>query len=436
MPEDISLNDVNSEFEEKVCTIADEVLTILKELSLENKKQINSKSIAERMVWKESVKSLLSGSNTKARENEMEADCLKEVTDMLLDKFTCLVPSHMADTLGSIKEEIHNNQAAGCSRDWLDSPVKVIKKYIDSLSNRNRELEDFMKQTMDYLANTEVHMTDELSTQQDSFNEDSKFADNISSNMNEIQQGVAQTSDLSQIKMAVMGRIENINKGIEQKRDRDMKRLQDTENTLEEMSKRMSDIKREADEIRKKSEEIEYDAIRDGLTGLYNRKAYDQRLTETLADVNRYEVTISMMICDIDFFKKINDTHGHTIGDLALKKLATLLKERLRINDFISRYGGEEFVILLPHTDLAGGKKAAEGIRSYIDKSSFSYKGEKIPMTISVGVSTFKKGDDSSSVFERADNALYLAKRSGRNAVKTEDEVESNSVNANAVNAN
>ncbi len=435
MPEEINLNDVNSEFEEKVCTIADEVLTILKELSQENKKQINSKSIAERMVWKESVKSLLNSGNTQARTSEMEADCLKEVTDMLLDKFTCLVPSHMAETLGSIKEEIHTNQAAGRGKDWLDSPVKVIKKYIDSLSNRNRELEDFMKQTMEYLGNTEVHMSDELSSQKNQFKEDSKFADNISSNMNEIHQGVTNTGDLSQIKMAVIGKIENINKGIEQKREQDMKRLQDTENTLEEMSKRMSDIKREADEIRKKSEEVEYDAIRDGLTGLYNRKAYDQRMTEILADVNRYDVTISMMICDIDFFKKINDTHGHKIGDLALKKLATLLKERLRINDFISRYGGEEFVIILPHTDLAGGLKAGEGIRSYIDKSSFSYKGQTIPMTISVGVSTFKKGDDNSSVFERADNALYLAKRSGRNSLKTEDDVDSNSVIPDAVNA-
>ncbi len=129
------------------------------------------------------------------------------------------------------------------------------------------------------------------------------------------------------------------------------------------------------------------------------------------------------MLCDIDFFKKINDNFGHQIGDLALKKLAVLLNERLRKNDFISRYGGEEFAIILPHTNLDGAFNAGEGIRSYIDKSEFSYKNQTISLTISVGISSFMKGDNSNTVFERADSALYLAKRSGRNTVKTEKDV-------------
>ena len=147
-------------------------------------------------------------------------------------------------------------------------------------------------------------------------------------------------------------------------------------------------------------------------------------MSEVIADVNRYDATTSLMICDIDFFKKVNDTYGHKVGDLALKKLASLLQERLRVNDIITRFGGEEFAIILPHTTLDGAQKAGEGIRSYIDKASFSYKGEKIALTISVGVSQFRKQDDNSSVFERADSALYLAKNSGRNTVKTESDLE------------
>ena len=130
------------------------------------------------------------------------------------------------------------------------------------------------------------------------------------------------------------------------------------------------------------------------------------------------------MICDIDLFKKINDRYGHKVGDLALKQLASLLQDRLRVNDIITRYGGEEFAIILPHTDLKGAQKAGEDIRSYIDKASFSYKAQKIPLTMSVGVSAFRKGDNENSVFDRADSALYLAKNSGRNAVKTESDVE------------
>ncbi|KPK02671.1 MAG: diguanylate cyclase, partial [Nitrospira bacterium SG8_35_4] len=127
---------------------------------------------------------------------------------------------------------------------------------------------------------------------------------------------------------------------------------------------------------------------------------------------------------DIDYFKKINDSFGHKVGDLVLKKLSILLREKLRANEFISRYGGEEFAIIVPHAPLNEARKIGEGLRDYIDKFIFSYKDQKIPVTVSIGVSTFRPDDDCYTVFDRADEALYLAKRSGRNNVKTEDDVQ------------
>jgi len=129
------------------------------------------------------------------------------------------------------------------------------------------------------------------------------------------------------------------------------------------------------------------------------------------------------MVCDIDHFKKINDTYGHKVGDLTLKKIAGLLKERLRTNDFIARYGGEEFTVILNHTTLDDARKVGEDVREFIYNSSFSYKQQKIPVTISIGISFFVADDDSNTVFERADAALYFAKESGRNSVKTEKDV-------------
>lgn len=424
MSNEINLSNAKDEFEEKVVAVADEVLDILKELSQENKKQISSKLIAEKLYWKDSFKNLFSGSSSKESISTMDPDCLQELSNMVLDKFTELLPSHMSGNLGILKDSLHNKILEGASGEWLDSPLEIIKKYIDSLSGRNRELESFIKQTMSYLSNTESHMTSELSSQQKKFNDDREFENDISSSMNAVGENINSTEDLGRIKSIVMEKIKNINRGIETKRESDMNRLKETEKTLTEMTMRMSEIKQEADEIRIKSEEIEYESIRDGLTGLYNRKAYDQKMSEVIADVNRYDATTSLMICDIDFFKKVNDTYGHKVGDLALKKLASLLQERLRVNDIITRFGGEEFAIILPHTNLDGAQKAGEGIRSYIDKASFSYKGEKIALTISVGVSQFRKQDDNSSVFERADSALYLAKNSGRNTVKTESDLE------------
>ncbi|RJQ55765.1 MAG: diguanylate cyclase [Nitrospiraceae bacterium] len=416
-PKDIDI----ASFEEKVYLISDELLGILKELSRDNQKQINSKLIADKMSKSESVKKALADNSSATTGNDIVG--LEKIADTVIEKLSEIVPPHIIENLSAIKGLSNNKGVPGNSMDWLDSPVGILKKYIDSLSARNKELEDFMKQTLGHLSAIESPLESELSSQQQRFREDKDFENDLSQYINKMRDECNTYNDINLLKAAFLGKIENINRGFEKKRERDILRLKETETTLNKMRERMNEVKREADAIRKKAEEIEIESYRDSLTGLHNRRAYDERMTETLANVGRYGVTASLMVCDIDFFKKINDNFGHKIGDLALKKLADLLRERLRKNDFIARYGGEEFVIILPHTDIKGALVAAEGVRSYIAKSVFSYRNQRIPLTISVGVGSFKNGDDAAVIFERADQALYLAKKSGRNAVKTETDL-------------
>ncbi|MBI5741932.1 MAG: GGDEF domain-containing protein [Nitrospirae bacterium] len=408
-------------FEEKVYVIADELLGILKELSRENQKQINCKLIAEKMSQRETVKSALA--HNPAATSDTDIVQLREIANTVIEKFSEMVPSHITENLSVFKDALDRKGISGNATDWLDSPLDILKKYIASISGRNKELEEFMKQTISHLSAIERPLASELSSQKQKFTEDRKFEEDLNKYMSTMKDECNAFTDITAIKTAFMGKIENISKGFEKKREKDILRLKETEKTLEDMSKRMNEVKHEAEEIRKRSQEIEIEVYRDALTGLHNRKAYDERMTETLANAERYDLIASLMVCDIDFFKKINDTFGHKVGDLALKKLADFLRERLRKNDFISRYGGEEFVIILPHTDISGAIIAGEGIRSYIARSVFSYKSREIPLTISVGISSFKKGDTVTSVFERADQALYLAKKSGRNAVKTENDI-------------
>ncbi len=411
------------DFEEKVSVIADEVLSILKELHHENRQQISSKLIAEKMIWKASVKHLLTNNEMTKADNYPDTAGLKEISDALLDKLKELLPPSMTDKLNELKDDLHNKEKNHVSNDWLDSPINIIKQHVTSLSHRNKELEEFMVAALQHLSDTESHLASELSCHQDKFRNDRTFENQISENMNIMSEDITVTSNVSLIKSILVTKIENINTHITEKRDQDLIKLKETEKSLEDMNARLTEIKDEADEIRKRSQEIEYKAIIDTLTGIYNRKGYDDKMSETLAHVKRYGIKSSLIVCDIDFFKKINDNFGHKVGDLALIKLATLLKDRLRTNDFIARFGGEEFVVILPHTDIEGAAKAGIGLREYIDNAVFSYKGTQIPLTISIGVSEFKKDDDNSSVFERADYALYLAKKSGRNTVKTENDV-------------
>jgi len=423
MKDEFNLTESEQDFEEKVSVIADEVLSILKELHQENRHQISSKLIADKMIWNASVKHLLTNKEKTKADNYRDTEDLKEISDALLDKLKELLPPSMTDQLNELKDEIHNDSKNQDSRDWLDSPINIIKKHVTALSYRNKELEEFMVAAMQHLSNTESHLSSELSCHQDKFRDDRNFEDQIAENMNIMSEDIHILSNVSLIKSMLVTKIENINTHIDEKRDQDLTKLKETEKTLEEMSARLTEIKDEADEIRRRSQEIEFEATTDALTRIYNRKGYDDKMSETLAHVKRYGITSSLIVCDIDFFKKINDNFGHKVGDLALIKLASLLKDRLRTNDFIARFGGEEFVVILPHTDIEGATKAGMGLREYIDNAVFSYKGTQIPLTISIGVSEFRKDDDNSSVFERADYALYLAKKSGRNTVKTENDV-------------
>jgi len=421
MNNEINLDDIDlAGFEGKVYVIAGEVLDILKELSRENKKQISSKLIAEKMFRKESVKSALKPISGNSAHGEVQYS--KDIANIVLDKFTELVPPHMSGNFCDLKDTF-NCTSPNTSTEWLDSPISIIKKYINSLATRNSEVETFLKQTMQYLDAIEGPLSRELSSHKKKIKTDHAFEEYMFRHMDTMREDCNTLDDINMLKAAFIGKIENISRGLEQKRKEDMLRMKETEKTLVEMGNRVQHLKQEADEVRKRSEDAKFAAYHDALTGLYNRRAYQDRMNETIANLQRYHTPASLMICDIDFFKKINDAHGHNVGDLALKKLAELLVERLRKNDIITRYGGEEFAVILPHTDLAGAVIAGEGIRSYIAKSVFSYKGQTIPLTISVGISAFKDDDTPDTVFERADHALYLAKKSGRNRIMSETDL-------------
>lgn len=420
-------NDISC-VEEKIDVIADEVIEILKQLSQENKHQLSSKLIAEKMYVRDSVKNMLDApKDTASASLPNNSNILKDITDTIINRFSDFTPFSLGDKLGELQQEFQDEALVEETAKWMDSSFKIVRKYIDSLTIRNKELEEFIRQTMQHLEKTEMHLTIELSSQENKFSEDREFENTISDHMKMIKHDFNK-GDFKSIKEAVLSKIDNINKGIEKKREQDIQRKEQTEKALNSLTSQIKGIKKEADEIKKKTVKLEIESSRDELTGLYNRKAYNENVLETIAYINRYNEPASLMVCDIDYFKKINDSFGHKVGDLVLKKLSILLREKLRENEFISRYGGEEFAIIVPHAPLNEARKIGEGLRDYIDKFIFSYKDQKIPLTVSIGVCSFRKDDDCYTVFDRADEALFLAKRSGRNNVKTEDDVQRQTV--------
>ncbi|MCP4693817.1 MAG: GGDEF domain-containing protein [Desulfobacterales bacterium] len=157
---------------------------------------------------------------------------------------------------------------------------------------------------------------------------------------------------------------------------------------------------------------------RDALTEVYNRRYLESRLEEEFRRHERYSIAFSVIMLDIDYFKSINDVHGHQCGDFILKEFALLVGATIRDVDILARYGGEEFCCLLPETELASGLITAERIREKTEKQVFHFNGKDIKITVSQGVAELSEGLDApDALLNKADAALYEAKKRGRNRV-------------------
>jgi two-component system cell cycle response regulator len=172
-----------------------------------------------------------------------------------------------------------------------------------------------------------------------------------------------------------------------------------------------------ADAEAKYHEEIYRMTIIDGLTQIHNKRSLFETLEKELLRARRYERDLSLLMFDIDFFKRINDQYGHLAGDYVLRELARIVQDRIRRDEMFARYGGEEFVVLLPETPLAGATALAENLRARVASHSFVFQGERIPVTISIGAALLQEDRTAADLIQRADEKLYEAKRGGRNRV-------------------
>jgi len=161
--------------------------------------------------------------------------------------------------------------------------------------------------------------------------------------------------------------------------------------------------------------EIERMATTDGLTGLFNHRHFQERLASEFKRLERFPEPLALMLMDIDYFKKVNDTYGHPAGDKILQGVASILKTTLRGIDTPARYGGEEFAAILPGTDIRGAKNIAERLRKTVMDKSFPVDSRSLKITISIGISTSAGSKGKEELIEKADQALYHAKKNGRN---------------------
>ena len=315
---------------------------------------------------------------------------------------------------------------------FIQEIQSLIYRIKETVHQEKRKIIQFTRDVMSGLEDTEKEFLRTLNSETQRLTEaEGTFAQQIDRDIRVIEQ----TFDLDEvnfdeIRSRVFDKISSIRERFRRKRDEDRERWQrlerekaGAEDRLKDIHGRYQEFTRQSRHMLKEMERFRRESMKDGLTGVLNRRAYDLQIRKALTDFEGGRLnTFCLIVYDIDNFRDFNNNHGHRAGDKILAHVARFAARCIRRDDFMFRYGGDEFVILLPEAGLEAASRIAEKIRSGIYGVEFKvYRDHDLVVRVglSMGVCEVRSGDSAEMVFSRADEALYAAKAAGRNCVRT-----------------
>jgi diguanylate cyclase len=325
------------------------------------------------------------------------------------------IPENFTDRLHQIKARLQNDLDIKSLVEIFDHTVTLFLAVKKHQSLEQNEMTEFLAKLTEKLAELAAKATGVDHETEEAIKNRHQFDETVAKQMVDLQNKSASATHLDALKQLVHTHLSSISQQIHTQNAHELQDREKFQQNLHNLTTKIREMEVESNELKEKLEIAQQNSMRDPLTHLPNRLAYDLRLGEEIARCKRSGHPLSLLVWDIDFFKKINDNYGHKSGDKALIVISQLLEENSRKADFVARIGGEEFVMLLPDTDLNTAKVVANKLRETIETANFKVLGDKISITLSCGISQFSEADTLDSIFERADSALYQAKQNGRN---------------------
>lgn len=348
---------------------------------------------------KESI-SALDMSSVSSSSSDNNTDCLVKLSSLLVASFVPSIASSVNEEIATLSDKIRKNPSLLNSVSVEEEIRQAIKLRIALDKDSLKEMIESLDGVLDKLSLRLIEMIERSDTStieiQDIKKElEAHNEDNESSKTN--------------FKIAHK-KLYTLAVALEENTKALSSDLQDHSGEVKALSKKIKTLEAELEKTRQESKE-------DFLTKLYNKRALDEFMNIKEEEFVRYKHNYTIIMFDIDFFKRVNDTFGHDAGDAVLSAFAGILKKEARTVDIVGRFGGEEFMAILSETDAKGGANFAEKVRKHVQKARFMYKGERIEVTVSSGVSEREKNTSLKNVLKESDDRLYKAKESGRNMV-------------------
>jgi diguanylate cyclase (GGDEF)-like protein len=343
---------------------------------------------------------------------------LKTAYQDILDQLSLHLGENYLDSISSLGKQIREGNSLDDFLKIRRDIIALVSEYINNISSERELTAEFIKEIGKRLIELESYLIESLSFTINHDQANQEFNTLLEKQLGDLRNRVDFSKTLTELKETVVSRLEIINQALEDKRRKDKLHQNDADQKVTVLQQHLAEMKNKISTVNEQSKMLEQELLTDPLTGANNRRAYDRNIENEMSRYLRYKRPFSMLLLDVDHFKKINDTYGHAIGDKCLKEIIKRIKPALRDTDFLARYGGEEFIVILPETGGEIAKEAAERMRSIVENIEFLHKNELVKITISIGVTQVMPSDETQeTIFHRTDQALYKAKNSGRNRV-------------------
>jgi diguanylate cyclase len=300
--------------------------------------------------------------------------------------------------------------------------AKVVARAADLVHEHGEQLQRERLRTAEILAEVTkrldemaAYLSDTNHANRSHFEDTQSYNDAVMSQVRELTDEVAGAAELGVLQSLVNARLERVAQHVSNFRAREEFRLLEVNGRAERMRTRIAELEREASDLHSRLDDEKQGARIDPLTGIANRKCFEERFAHEIAQMPHAPLPVVMLLWDLDSFKVINDSYGHRAGDRVLQSVAACFMAAVRGNDFVARIGGEEFVMLLSGAKIEQAMLIANQVRSAVEALRFHFRGTPVRVTVSCGLTELKENDVADAAFDRADGALYRAKHSGKN---------------------